>query len=400
MAIDAPGQGLPFLEPEPPPLVARSLSILLLLLFAVAMLAMVLVHVPETVEAPFTLVPMQAADPVKTPHAGIVVEVHAAEAQLVKKGDVLYAVASEAIADRASERDTLDATLRGGTDGLSNARRTYEALRAADEKERGRLERRIEDLARQQALRAERLTLARQDLQRRQEAFDQGLVSALDLSKPKMDVNQVTLELEQLAAEMSDARGAITKLTADMAARRAAFDEAEHRLQNELERATIRRDMLGRERVTGGNVLAVPAPCDGTVAVVRTNNPGAVVHEGDVLAEVACAGTTFEAELRLPQRGLAQLRPGQTARLMYDAFPYQRYGLRYGTVTWVSPTSTPGADGTFRVRAALDPSSATTPRPLAAGMSGRATIVVGRRRLVSYALEPLRQMRENLASAR
>jgi multidrug efflux pump subunit AcrA (membrane-fusion protein) len=39
-------------------------------------------------------------------------------------------------------------------------------------------------------------------------------------------------------------------------------------------------------------------------------------------------------------------------------------------------------------------------RSLAPGMGGRAAIIVGRRSLVSYAFEPIRQMRENLASAR
>ena len=36
-------------------------------------------------------------------------------------------------------------------------------------------------------------------------------------------------------------------------------------------------------------------------------------------------------------------------------------------------------------------------RPLRAGMGGRAEVVVGRRSLISYAFEPLRQLRENLA---
>jgi hypothetical protein len=37
-------------------------------------------------------------------------------------------------------------------------------------------------------------------------------------------------------------------------------------------------------------------------------------------------------------------------------------------------------------------------RPLKAGMTGRAQVVVGRRPLITYAFEPLRQLRENLAS--
>jgi hypothetical protein len=36
-------------------------------------------------------------------------------------------------------------------------------------------------------------------------------------------------------------------------------------------------------------------------------------------------------------------------------------------------------------------------RPLIAGMGGRAHIVIGRRSLISYAFEPVRQLRETLS---
>jgi hypothetical protein len=35
-------------------------------------------------------------------------------------------------------------------------------------------------------------------------------------------------------------------------------------------------------------------------------------------------------------------------------------------------------------------------RPLQVGMKGEARIVVGRRRLIEYAFEPIRQLRENM----
>jgi len=40
------------------------------------------------------------------------------------------------------------------------------------------------------------------------------------------------------------------------------------------------------------------------------------------------------------------------------------------------------------------------PQPLLPGMVGRADIIVGRRTLVSYAFEPIRQLRENMATGR
>jgi hemolysin D len=107
------------------------------------------------------------------------------------------------------------------------------------------------------------------------------------------------------------------------------------------------------------------------------------------------------AELTLPRDGVSRLRPGLGAKLLYDAFPYQRHGVRHGTVRWVSPASVT-TDGTAAFRAHVDVADATIRvdgqgRPLMAGMTGQAEVVVGRRPLITYAFEPLRQLRENLA---
>ena len=38
------------------------------------------------------------------------------------------------------------------------------------------------------------------------------------------------------------------------------------------------------------------------------------------------------------------------------------------------------------------------PAPLKAGMGGRAEVVIARRSLISFALDPIRQLRENMAA--
>jgi membrane fusion protein len=88
-------------------------------------------------------------------------------------------------------------------------------------------------------------------------------------------------------------------------------------------------------------------------------------------------------------------------KLLYDAFPYQRYGVRYGTVRWVSPSAVEVRDrSVLRVRADLADTAIVVrgePRPLMAGMTGQAHIVVGTRSLIDFAFEPVRRLRESLA---
>ena len=143
----------------------------------------------------------------------------------------------------------------------------------------------------------------------------------------------------------------------------------------------------------------VAAPCAGTVLKLAVRSRGAVVQEGDVLAEVACGGERLQAELTLPQEGIGLVRPGQNVKLLYDAFPYQRYGARAATIRWISPAGESGAfrpSRTSRAETVVVDGSRGRSSP---GMGGRARVVVGRRTLVSYAFEPIRQLRESLAPA-
>jgi membrane fusion protein len=105
------------------------------------------------------------------------------------------------------------------------------------------------------------------------------------------------------------------------------------------------------------------------------------------------------------------VRQGQGAKLLYDAFPYQRFGVKFGRVRWVGPATAlpaagaqnPSAAEPQAFRALIDGDDSTIvvsgePRPLLVGMRGSARVVVGRRSLISFAFEPLRALRENFAS--
>ena len=116
---------------------------------------------------------------------------------------------------------------------------------------------------------------------------------------------------------------------------------------------------------------------------------------------VAVAGDVVPVALLLPETGLPRLAVGQRMRFFAAAFPYQRYGTLTGTLSWISPSAVSSRDGQqFVAVATLDRDAfqiGTQSVPLRVGMRGEARIVVGNRTLIEYALEPVRQLRENLA---
>ena len=224
----------------------------------------------------------------------------------------------------------------------------------------------------------------------------------MDASRQKLEADKLAVELEQMRNDAADTRNALERLTYEMASRRAAFAEVERGIGEDLSAYRVRKGVLDQDRARVGNAISVETPCAGTIVKLQVRSPAAVVHEGDLLAEVACSDEKLEAELLLPERGLALVRTGQSVKLLYDAFPYERYGVHYGTLRWLSPSSTSegGATG-FRALAEIESTTVGVQglrRPVLPGMTGRAAVIVGRRSLASYAVEPLRQLRESLAT--
>lgn len=305
----------------------------------------------------------------------------------------------------------------------------YQARRKAQETE-------LESLRREIAFKQSHLGLARELAERHKMGYDRGFLSWIEYIRPQIDAERVavdlaqlerqleaaelhlrqlraereseelewTLSMRELETEAREVRSARDKLRHDVEARLTTYRELDRGLREELDRAQIRIAAL-RQALVGsrGSDVSIVAPCAGSLLRLAARAPAAVVREGETLAEVACAAGPLEAELTVPSGGVSRIRPGQGVKLLYDAFPYQRYGVRLGTVRWVSPASVMGNGGaTFRALVTLADAAISIegqPRALMAGMSGKAQVVIGRRPLIAYAFEPLRQLRENLAGA-
>lgn len=144
------------------------------------------------------------------------------------------------------------------------------------------------------------------------------------------------------------------------------------------------------------------------VAPIRSRIVAVTANIGDTLSPGA---TTFilspldqplEAELFVPSSAIGLLQVGQTVSLRYEAFPYQVFGTGNGMVTSISETNiAPGevpirgltiSEPTFRVRARLENAyvNAYGKRvPLQPGMLIGADIIVAKRSLIEWLLEPL-----------
>jgi multidrug resistance efflux pump len=263
---------------------------------------------------------------------------------------------------------------------------------------------RLSDFEQMLALKHDALELTRDVVARYRELYERDLLKRTELASYELAAKKAQFEFEDLESEHTQVETKLQRLRHEAEARRVAHREAMRVLREGMERAEIRIATL-EEGLTWseGSQFSVPAPCDGTVLRLHVTSPGTFVKDGETLADLACANEPLRAKLTIPQADVARLEAGQGIKLLYDAFPHQRHGVRFGTLRWVSPASVEerGAH-VFRALADVDDESILVngkQRPLMPGMGGKAKIVVGRRTLLGYAFEPLHQLRESVIDA-
>jgi membrane fusion protein len=203
---------------------------------------------------------------------------------------------------------------------------------------------------------------------------------------------QAKTELERRAAELrrerAMARHALQRLPFTM----------EEQLQTYRNDLAIAEQQLAQAR--GREGYTIVAPIDGRITTLQAR-VGQTADPQHLQMEIFADNDMLEARLFVPARAIGFLEIGQQVRLLYEAFPYQSYGVYGGTVSNISRTIVTQKDVTIPVTL-VEPSyvvSVSLERPdveaygqsipLQPDMLLSADIILDKRSLIEWLLEPL-----------
>lgn len=243
---------------------------------------------------------------------------------------------------------------------------------------------------------SERLAVARAAVSRAEPLVASGYVSKTYMDNLRTAaisaedaLASVRLEASNLDRQLSEARQRLQAIPTDIAVQeaaaagdRAALDQRRIAAESQAQ-AVLRSPLAAR-------VLALP--------LLR----GQPVAGGTTVAMLMPRGSGLVAELYVPSRAAGFIRRGQEVRLMYQAFPFRTFGTARGVVQSVSGTvvapgdvQIPGLEvkePVFRVLVGGLPQTVSAygrAVPLQPGMLLDADIVLERRSLLQWILDPL-----------
>lgn len=225
---------------------------------------------------------------------------------------------------------------------------------------------------------------------------DKGYISKIDYERRRQALLSTKEDLSRLRqqADATQADIARTEKERDQAILAGRNDQVTARSALE----TLRQQ---RTKVEGEGSYSIESPVSGRVSTIQTT-VGRTVEGSVPLMVVVPEGAPVRADLFVPSRAIGFVKRGQEVRLLYDAYPYQRFGSYVGRVETVSRLAVAGQetgapfeikDPVYRVTVTLDHQQLKAYGEriaLQPGMTLVANLILERQSFLDWMLDPLR----------
>ncbi len=347
---------------------------------------------------------------------GTLVEARVKEGDRVQAGDVLFVISAARAMESAGTRSDAQAVIAQalklredaiGRDAALSKQRAQERISSLATRATA-IDSEIDSYRMDAGLYAARQRIAQDSLDRHEKLTATGFMSpaltdgkreellALQAQQQALTRNKAALQRERstLIAQINEA-----KLQA-------------HTEASELERSRALLSQESTEHQARAKTI-ITAPAAGIITAVSAQ-PGQSINSGALLAtllpvDASGGANALEAHFYATTRQAGFVEKGQTVRLRYAAYPYQKFGMGKGEVTEVSrspyvvqelPTHiaatlgalSQGGDPVYRVTVRIKDQAVQAyglAHALKAGMLAEADVVQDTRRLWEWVLEPV-----------
>jgi membrane fusion protein len=335
---------------------------------------------------------------------GTIKEIHAREGEQVQEAQPLLTIETNQIsADGYDVNTTMLRTLRSQSE-LLKAQVAAEEQRTNSEHERlssfiQGLKTEISQLDAQIKTQSERLQVAEEFVSSVASLRAKGYMADIEFKRRQLGVLEQKQNLDALNQQLAARRNQLTESQYSLEQLPTVMAGKIQALRGELAAAEQRM-----AEINGRRAYVLRAPAAGRVSTMQAT-VGQYADPRRLQMEIVPTNSVLEAQLLVPPRAIGFVESGQPVRILYEAFPYQQFGSYRGHVTNVSQTIVTGNDASgplalkepaYRVTATLDAqeiSAYARKISLQADMLLRADIILEKRSLINWLLDPLLSVR-------
>ncbi len=238
---------------------------------------------------------------------------------------------------------------------------------------------------------ARSLELTERELSLTRPMVASGAVSEVEILRLEREVNQLSGERKQAAAQIKRIESAIHEAEGKVAEVELEFvNEVREELADTITRMNALREAgLGlSDRV---KQTEVRSPVDGTVKQLYYHTIGGVVLAGKEIIEVVPADDTLLLEVRIRPKDIAFLVPGQPALVKFSAYDFVVYGGLDGVVEHIGADTVMDEEGNpfYEVLVRTFESGLAEDKPIIPGMTVEVDILTGKKTILAYLMKPV-----------
>ncbi len=381
------------------------------------------------------IIPSSQLQKVETLEGGAVSEILVREGDVVQKGQVLLRIDDVRFASSFKENQVrkyeliaksirLRAESYGGEFGipngypdeykdmleqeqqlfLSRAQEQRAAVAGLEQKITQR-DQELKGTRAQEAQLARSTQLLQQEMNITRPLVDEGVVSEVEYLRLRRQLND-------LQGELSRVRLDIPRIQATLQETQQKRDEIELQFRNEARRELneVNAEISRINEVLTGmtdriNRAEVRAPVTGTVKQLFVNTIDGVVQPGDELLNIIPWEDKLLVEARIKPKDIANIQPGQPARIKVSAYDFSIYGGVDAKVVFVSPSTILDEKDESYYLVRLETQNPyigndKTRLPLIAGMTVSVDILTGKKSVMDYLLKPILKAKDKALTER
>lgn len=364
----------------------------------------VLGHYSRTETVIGSLTPEGVLSKVYADKPGQLIWLGVTDGDVVRQGQPIATIRTEQSLEGGASPDTQRLASVAEQAKLTTRELEYENDRAG--KERVRLTRLLGDLGAERDEMRSQIDLQKQAVTSTRGSFDamtalvdKGFETRTNYEQRRQAWLAASTQLQALVQQIAEIDERHSEAEADLGKLPSEHASKVADLHNSLDQLDQRRiDIQGAQSFT------IIAPIAGRVTSLQVM-PGRSTDGHQPLFAIVPQGSVMQATLYAPSRAIGMARVGQPVRLMYDAFPYQRFGTFTGRIVRIShsvlaPDEVDAPvklqDPVYEVRVALDRQGIDAfgeVMPLEPGMTLSADVILDRRSFLDWIMEPLRAVR-------
>jgi membrane fusion protein len=357
-----------------------------------------------------SVVPSDGVIRISTLRPGVIKDIAVKSGDSVKEGQILFWITHDTVLEDgmgvsglmgASNEEQLKA--QASQSALKQAQLSQNQAEALARAEG--LERDIITLSTQREIQAQRVILLEKTVETTRKLAEQQLISILQLRQREDALLQAKQALTQLDQSINQTKTQAQALRSQ--AKASYYAAGEMAQTSRLARAQLEEKRIQNQASKGMAIIAQKA---GRMDAL-TARIGDQVQAQQTLGLIVPSGSQgLMVQLWIPSRSVGFVEPGQSVRIMFDAFPYATFGVGKGKVVALSgaplnpqelPIPIETREQMFRVLVALDQNHLNAygrKWALSPGQRLSADLVLDERNLLDWLLDPLLATRQRMAS--